>query len=177
MRTPLLCGLLFALLACSGDPAPGPTPVPENWAHDTGSTFFLQMADTQFGMYSKPAVLSYLGWRFREGSFERETENMEKAIAHANRLRPSFVVICGDLVNTPGHPEQVAEFQRIAAGIDASIPLHLVAGNHDVENEPTPETLASYRETFGRDAYAFRHGEVYGIVLNSQLIHSPAGAA
>ena len=49
----------------------------------------------------------------------------------------------------------------------------MVAGNHDTQNQPTAESLAWYRETFGPDRYSFRHGEVYGIVLNSQLIHSP----
>jgi len=51
-----------------------------------------------------------------------------------------------------------------------------VAGNHDVGNEPTPDTLAAYRRLFGRDYYSFRAGPVYGIVLNSTLMHSPKNA-
>ncbi|MCP5066845.1 MAG: hypothetical protein GY946_09785, partial [bacterium] len=102
-----------------------------------------------------------------------ETKRFEQAIAHANRLGPAFVVICGDLVNTPGHAGQAEEFKRIAAQLDPSIPLHLVAGNHDLENEPTPQTLAWYRENFGKDWYSFRHGDVYGIALNSVIIDEP----
>lgn len=135
--------------------------------------FFLQMADSQFGMFAKPVLFSYFGWSWNENSFEEETLRFEQAIAHANRLKPAFVVICGDLINTPGHAGQTAEFKRIAALLDPSIPLHLVAGNHDVGNEPTPQTLARYREDFGQDWYSFRHDQVYGIVLNSSIIDEP----
>jgi len=146
---------------------------PEGWAGDTRSQFFVQMADTQFGMFATPLLFAYMGWSWNDASFARETVNMEKAIASANRLKPSFVVLCGDLINTPGHPGQTAEFKRIAGQLDASIPFYVVAGNHDTENQPTAESLAWYRETFGPDWYSFRQGEVYGIVLNTQLIHSP----
>lgn len=135
--------------------------------------FFLQMADTQFGMFAKPVVFSYFGWPWNDDTFEEETRRFEQAIAHANRLRPAFVVMCGDLVNTPGHAGQIAEFKRIAAQLDPSIPLHLLAGNHDLGNVPTPQTLARYREDFGRDWYSFRHGDVYGIVLNSVIMDEP----
>ena len=37
---------------------------------------------------------------------------------------------------------QIAEYHRIAATLDRSIPLYNVAGNHDVGQIPTPETLA-----------------------------------
>ena len=42
-------------------------------------------------------------------------------------------------------------------------------GNHDLENEPTKETLARHRERMGADCYSFRVGDVAGIVLNSNL--------
>ncbi|MCP5059080.1 MAG: hypothetical protein GY937_20440 [bacterium] len=135
--------------------------------------FFLQMADTQFGMFAKPLSFSMLGWPWNEDSFEEETQRFEQAISHANRLKPAFVAFCGDLVNTPGHSGQIAEFKRIAAQLDAEIPLHLVAGNHDIENEPTPQTLARYRDDFGKDWYSFRHDDVYGIVLNSTILVEP----
>jgi 3',5'-cyclic AMP phosphodiesterase CpdA len=82
-------------------------------------------------------------------------------------------VICGDLANRVGHAGQIAEFQRISSTLNPSIPLYLVAGNHDVGNEPTKESLQAYRATFGPDWYSFRQGDVYGIVLNSQLIDAP----
>src|ERR1700719_1339467 len=87
--------------------------------------FFLQMSDPQCGMYTA------------NGEFSQETANFEFAIANATRLRPAFVVVCGDLINKPGDPAQTAEYLRIAAKLDRSIPLYSVAGNHDVGNEPT----------------------------------------
>src|SRR5438046_5989999 len=83
--------------------------------------FFLQMSDPQFGMYSA------------NKDFDQETVNFEFAIATANRLRPKFVVICGDLINEGGNAAQTAEFLRIAAKLDPEIKLYNVAGNHDVE--------------------------------------------
>ena len=126
--------------------------------------FFLQMSDPQFGMYAS------------DREFSQETANFEFVIANANRLRPAFVVVCGDLVNKPGDAAQISEYLRIAAKLDRSIPLYNVAGNHDVRNQPTPESLAAYREKFGPDYYSFRHGDFLGLVLDSSLIQHPAGA-
>jgi predicted MPP superfamily phosphohydrolase len=122
-----------------------------------GAQTFIQMSDTQFGMFAKNA------------GFAHETANFEFAVAAANRLQPAFVVITGDLINKEGDPAQAAEYHRIAKKLDPKIRLFPVAGNHDVGNEPTPETLAAYRKNFGPDYYAFRVGEIAGIVLNSNL--------
>src|SRR4051794_31901511 len=118
---------------------------------------FLHFSDPQFGMYSKNA------------NFQHETVNFEFAIATANRLKPAFVVITGDLINDAGNAAQVAEFKRIAAKLDPAIKLYNLPGNHDVLNEPTPESLARYRERFGPDYYTFQSGGITGIVLNSNL--------
>ncbi len=118
---------------------------------------FIQMSDPQFGMYTKNA------------NFEHETANFEFAIATANRLKPAFVVITGDLINEAGNAAQAAEYHRIAAKLDPGIKLYAVAGNHDVQNEATPASLARYRERFGPDYYTFQSGDITGIVLNSNL--------
>jgi len=126
--------------------------------------FFVMLSDTQMGMYS--------GNR----DFAQETANFEFAAAAVNRLKPGFVIILGDLVNKPGDAGQIGEYLRISGTISPTIPVYHVAGNHDVGNEPTPESLAAYRKNIGRDHYGFRAGPVYGIVLNSTLIHSPKNA-
>ncbi len=123
--------------------------------------FFIQMSDPQFGMQTD------------NRDFAQETASFEFAIATANRLRPAFVVITGDLVNKAGYPAQIAEFKRIAAKLDPSIKLYNVPGNHDVGNEPTPESLAAYRKNIGPDYYTFRSGDLVGIVLNASLIQHP----
>jgi len=126
--------------------------------------FFLQFSDPQFGAFTG------------NGEFSQETVNFEFVVATANRLRPAFVVVTGDLVNKPGDAAQIAEYRRIAAGLDPAIPLYNVAGNHDVENVPTPDSIAAYRALFGPDYYSFRQGSLVGIVLDSSLIHSPQEA-
>jgi serine/threonine-protein phosphatase CPPED1 len=126
-----------------------------------GEFFFIQLADTQFGMFTN------------DRDFVQETANYEFVVANINRLKPRFVVICGDLINKVGDATQTAEYLRITAKIDSAIPVYAVPGNHDVGNEPTPETLAYYRQHFGRDYYSFVQGSVYGVVLNSALVSAP----
>ena len=126
--------------------------------------FFLQMADTQFGMYSD------------NESFEQETALFTRAIEHANRLMPEFVIICGDLINRPGDPVQREELLRICSLLDKTISIYLVPGNHDVGNVPTPESITWYRDKISHDKYSFQHKGTYGIVLNSPLIDSPEKA-
>jgi 3',5'-cyclic AMP phosphodiesterase CpdA len=134
---------------------PGPQVVPP------GGFFFVQMSDTQFGFSNSDL------------DFVQDTASAEFAVATVNRLKPAFVIVTGDLVNKPGDPAQIAEYQRIMARLDRAIPLYNVAGNHDIENEPTPASLAAYRKLFGKDYYTFRSGTLLGIVLNSTIIHSP----
>lgn len=147
----LLASWKLALLALLVAPGTG-------WTSDF---FFLQMSDPQFGMYTA------------DGDFAQETANFEFAIANANRLRPAFVVVCGDLINKPADAAQTAEYLRIAAKLDPSIKLYNVAGNHDVRNEPTAESLAAYRRKFGPDYYAFRYQDFAGFVIDSSLIQHP----
>lgn len=127
-------------------------------------TFFLQMSDPQFGMYTE------------NRDFAQETANFEFAIATANRLKPRFVIVTGDLVNQAGNAAQIAEFHRIAGRLANGIDLHVVAGNHDVGNTPTPQSLAAYRMNFGPDYYTFALPDFEGIVLDSSLIQHPEGA-
>ncbi len=139
----------------------------------TDGPFFIQMADTQLGFARTPVAVQLAGGSWGDEPTEREIAMFEKAVDYTNQLQPAFAVICGDLVNRPGHAGQIAEFQRIADRFDASIPLYLVAGNHDVGGAPTPESLRAYRETFGPDWYSFQQGEVFAIVLNSSLFNDP----
>ncbi len=127
--------------------------------------FFIQLTDPQFGMFTD------------NKDFVQETVNFEFAVATVNRLKPAFVVITGDLVNKPGDAAQIAEYRRIVKQVDPAIPVYDVAGNHDVENVPTPETIAAYTNRFGPDHYTFRHGDFVGVVLNSSVIHSPQKSA
>jgi serine/threonine-protein phosphatase CPPED1 len=133
-------------------------------AQQNGGFYFIQMSDPQFGFFNS------------DKSFEQETANLEFVVANLNRIKPAFVVVCGDLVNKPGDAAQIGEYKRIMAKLNPAITVYNVAGNHDVENEPTPQTIAAYREAFGPDYYSFRRGDFTGIVLDSNLIAAPAKA-
>lgn len=126
--------------------------------------FFIQMADPQFGFFTA------------NQDFARETANFERAIAAANRLRPAFVVVCGDLTHRAGDTAQVAEYLRIVAQLDRSIPLYNVPGNHDLALPLSPASVRAYRQRFGPDYYTFENHGLLGIVLNTSLIKEPAGA-
>jgi 3',5'-cyclic AMP phosphodiesterase CpdA len=123
--------------------------------------FFIQLSDPQLGFFSANQDVA------------QEAANFEFVVANVNRLRPEFVIVTGDLVHKPGDPEQIAEYRRILAKIDPTIPVHHLSGNHDLENTPTPQSIASYAEIFGPDRFTFRHRNLVGIVLNSTLIHTP----
>jgi predicted phosphodiesterase len=151
-RAAAVLALVFALGAFSAPTALAPP------------FFFVQLSDPQFGMFAA------------DSHFTQETVNFELAVAAVNRLRPAFVIVTGDLVNKPGDAAQIAEYRRIIAKVDTGIPVYNVPGNHDVENVPTPASLAAYGTRFGADHYTFQSGELRGIVLNSSLIHSPTGA-
>ena len=62
--------------------------------------FFIQLADPQLGAFTQ------------DKDFVQETTNYEFAVANVNRLRPAFVVICGDLINKTGDKTQASEYFR-----------------------------------------------------------------
>ena len=130
--------------------------------------FFFQLADTQYGMFTG------------NKGFEKEAALAQQAVKHINRLRPRFVIVCGDLTNaTPEHARyraQVARYHQDFSEVAPEIPLVCVCGNHDIGNRPTPKSIASYSENFGDDYFSFWVGGVCNVVLNSSVLKDPTGA-
>jgi predicted phosphodiesterase len=104
-------------------------------------------------------------------------------VAQINAFHPEFVIHLGDLVHpVPSHPGYAAAALRFRALFaELRAPLHLVAGNHDMGDKPTPwmpaasvnaRFLELYRAHFGKDFYAFDHGGCRFVVLNSQILNS-----
>jgi serine/threonine-protein phosphatase CPPED1 len=133
-------------------------------AQESKPYFFIQMTDPQ------------MGYAANNANFEQETANFEFAIAAVNRLKPVFVVITGDLLNKPESDEQVNEYLRIVKKLDPAIHLYQMPGNHDIGNDPSPETIAKYASKFGPDHYSFRERDTAGIVLDSTPINSSKNA-
>merc|ERR1711939_809288 len=141
---------------------------------------FAQMADTQFGLVQGEP----------EKGWAEEVDVAAKAVQSINRLRPRFVIICGDFIDAwpediPGQygcsdekvrRAQIDDFKRVMSGIEEDIPLLCVCGNHDVGNRPNSRTIDLYRQDFGEDHFAFWVGGVRCLVLNSNLYFDPSDA-
>ena len=115
---------------------------------------FAQMCDTQLGM----------------GGYEHDVKTFGLAVTQINKMKPDFVVICGDLVSK-ANDKSWADFNRIKAGF--KIPCHCAAGNHDVGNKPTVESLQAYREKIGKDYYTVEHKGYTFVIANTQLWKAP----
>ncbi|MFW6114536.1 MAG: metallophosphoesterase [bacterium] len=115
---------------------------------------FVQLCDTQFGM----------------GGYEHDLKTFKQAVSQINGLNPDFVVICGDLVHDRNE-QSFADFNKIKAQLD--VPCYCVPGNHDVGNNPTPESLQYYRQVIGEDYYSFEHKGLVFVCVNTQLWKSP----
>ena len=138
-------------------PSPAPIAAPVSPRAFT----FVQLADPQLGFKAWSEDLTH------------EIAQFERAIAHVNRLKPAFVMISGDLVNSPRTAHKLSEFDRLRATIDPAIPVHVQPGNHDLGIRPDAEALAAYRARYGADFYSFEVGRTHFINLNSQLIFAP----
>lgn len=123
--------------------------------------YFVQMTDPQFGFFTD------------NKSFEKENVNYSKAIDETNRLKPSFLIVTGDLVNKPFDTAQIHAYLSISKKLDAGISHYHVAGNHDVGNHPAPADIDAYNKIFGKDYYSFTSRSMLGIVLNSLYLTSP----
>jgi len=128
--------------------------------------FFICMADPQLGMWNQ----------VQEESMARVSVSL------VNKLKPRFVIICGDLINAYADKDlvkrnlEIKRFKEIYSRIDKQIPLVCVCGNHDVGNRPDKFSISQHTENFGDDYFSFWCGGVKCVVLNSQLIKDPSEA-
>jgi serine/threonine-protein phosphatase CPPED1 len=118
------------------------------------ATSVVQLCDTQLGM----------------GGYENDVKSFSQAVKQINDLYPDFVIICGDLVNTPTD-SSYADFKKIVKGF--RMPYYCLPGNHDVGNVPNKTSLNYYRKTIGKDYYTFHKNGCYFIATNTQLWKSP----
>ena len=122
--------------------------------HPAKAFTFIQMCDTQLGM----------------GGYEHDVKTFELAVEQINAMAPDFVLICGDLVGK-ANDKSFADFNRIKGGF--TIPCHCAAGNHDVGNEPTVESLNNYRKKIGKDYFTLEHKGYTFVMANTQLWKAP----
>ncbi len=80
------------------------------------------------------------------------------------------------MVEDPDDAEQYAELMRITALLDPEIPMRWVPGNHDIGADtvvPTARSIEHYRDGFGPDYYAFDHGPIRFVVMNTVVLDHP----
>ena len=124
-------------------------------AENSNTFSFVQICDTQLG-FGK--------------SYQHDVEAFKQSVEKINKLNPDFVVVCGDLVNSPDD-RSFSDFKEINSKF--TVPSYLVSGNHDVGNNPTKDSLNRYRKIIGKDYYSFNNKGITFIVVNSQLWKSP----
>jgi len=112
---------------------------------------FIQLSDTQLGF----------------GGYQHDLQSFEQTVKQINKLKPDFVVICGDLVHIPNDSSYLA-FNRIKAKF--KMPCYCVPGNHDMGKLPEDtSSLLLYRKVIGKDYYSFKHKGATFIITNTQL--------
>ena len=115
---------------------------------------FVQISDTQLGY----------------GGYEHDVSLFRKAVGQINKLKPDFVVFCGDFVENFDQ-QSITDFIKIRS--ELSVPSYLTPGNHELYYQPTAATLSRYREIFGKDYFSFTHKGYTFVFTNSQLWKSP----
>mmetsp|Transcript_2694 Transcript_2694/g.4713 ORF Transcript_2694/g.4713 Transcript_2694/m.4713 type:complete len:339 (+) Transcript_2694:599-1615(+) len=143
---------------------------------DDDAFFFVVVADPQIGMIQM------------NESWDEELELCKRAVREINRLKPNFVIVVGDLVNAhpniyPNFPniqevtrQQTQDYLDAFNQVDNAIPVLNIAGNHDIGQTVTKQSIDDWRADFGDDYYSFwapmssSNKKVLGIVLNSQLM-------
>ena len=121
-------------------------------------------------------------------SRRRQSQRADAALRLAADLNADFAIHLGDLIQEyPDTPDFTRTLDEALNQLAASgLKPHFVAGNHDVGDkaDPTMPThpvtaavLDLYHSRIGPSWYSFDHGPIHAIVLNSQIMNTPLGAA
>ena len=100
-----------------------------------------------------------------------EIECLKATVAKVNELKPDAIVFTGDQVHLPYNIEQWDAFMQIIAGIDPSIKVYHLPGNHDHILRDGTADPADFIERFGSDHFVVKEGKVNLIGLNTSLIY------
>ncbi len=120
---------------------------------------FVILCDPQLGFFDK------------DRTWHLEVKRLEFAIDMINKMKPKFVLTCGDMTNARPFESQflpqVRDLKLVMRKIDPNIPMLFVCGNHDVGNAPSNQDIKTYLKHYGDDLYQFWVGGVKYTVFNS----------
>ena len=152
MKKIVLLSVLYLLVACS----------PKTFT-------VVQIADAQLGFDaavkgSKPGAEYVNDLTF-------EVECLKATVAKVNELKPDAIVFTGDQVHLPYNIEQWDAFMQIIAGIDPSIKVYHLPGNHDHILRDGTADPADFIERFGSDHFAGKQGGSQCTHIRRQVDH------
>lgn len=127
-------------------------------AYEYGTTaledkFHYQWCQQSNPTFSRPFNIALvadpqIGWDLNEYNSE---DLFRKASEHLKDLEPDFILVAGDLIQTPRNQSQFDTVKAILDLID--IPYHVTAGNHDVRNTPTLSLLNEFVQAWNLPHY------------------------
>lgn len=118
---------------------------------------FLQVTDPQIGFHKKGQTLQWT------------IDNFETMVQRINELKPSFVIITGDLIHRHFKPEQMEAYRRVVAKVSNDIPVFQIPGNHDMPKYADEPRLL-YLDAFGYDKFSFEYGDFGFIGINTNSL-------
>ncbi|AQT69815.1 Calcineurin-like phosphoesterase [Anaerohalosphaera lusitana] len=102
--------------------------------------------------------------------FRGDKSDLVEAIQLINRLEPDFVVMCGDLVETPSNMEQIRAYKDAVTELSGDIPLYNLPGNHDLGRPVGSNNISTYQQHFGELWFDFEYGDGLFIGLCSDIL-------
>lgn len=79
---------------------------------------------------------------------------LKDAVDAINVLKPSCVIVTGDLLHDRKSEEQRKVYERRMSEIDPDIPVYITPGNHDIP-QFDEQTLAEYLDFIGYEKFSF----------------------
>ncbi len=130
----------------------------------------VQIADAQLGFTA--AEISQRTGEAYVNDLTYEADCLRKAVEHINVIKPDVVVFSGDQVNIPGDTVQWNAFAGIIAGIDKSVQVCHLPGNHDVLYVSGCVDSSPFTSRYGNDRFILSEKGINLIGLNTNLIRS-----
>ena len=128
----------------------------------------VQVADAQLG-FTAADVSQKEGTEY-VNDLTYEAECLKKAVEMINDIRPDAVVFTGDQVKRAADEEQWTAFAEIISGIDKSVNVFHLPGNHDVVISEGDVDSTPFTSRYGEDRFVFAERGVRLVGINSNLI-------
>lgn len=128
----------------------------------------VQIADAQLGFtaadFSQKTGEEYVN------DLTYEVECLSRAVDYINSILPDAVVLTGDQVNSVDNQEQWSVLADILAGIDQSVDVLHIPGNHDVIISGNQVDSSPFCSRYGEDRFVKYDRGVKMVGINTNLI-------